>query len=55
MHTSAGHDEWSGQTRAGEDVTLEFNGITEKIGISAPSVDATYFLAPSQSSSSFLL
>ncbi|ELU03955.1 hypothetical protein CAPTEDRAFT_62597, partial [Capitella teleta] len=42
----SGSGGWTGQTRSGDDVELEFNAVTEKIGISAPSVDASYFIAP---------
>jgi hypothetical protein len=48
LSVSIGPDEWTGQTRSGENVELKFDAITEKVGISAPSVDASYFIAPSK-------
>ena len=41
-----GRQRWTGTDRSGTDIQVEFNGITQQLGISAPGHDQVYFLAP---------
>ncbi len=42
-----GRQRWTGQSKEGSiEVPIQYNAATENIGISAPTVDPVYFVAP---------
>ena len=41
-----GTERWSGLDYAGNSVPIQYNGITQAIGVSAPGRDRVYFVAP---------
>ena len=44
-----GQQHWTGTNRKGdENIPLQYNGITQNIGISAPTVDPVFFVASSK-------
>nr|KAG5699979.1 hypothetical protein BaRGS_001798 [Batillaria attramentaria] len=41
-----GKQRWTAVSRSGAEVDTQFNGVTEKLGVSAPSSEVVYFFAP---------
>ena len=41
-----GSERWTAMTRSGQEVELQFNGVTEKIGVSSLDQEVVYFVAP---------
>ena len=45
---STGKERWRAVTRSGQELETQFNGVTEKLGVSAPSMEVVYFNAPGE-------
>lgn len=45
---STGKERWTAISRSGAELETQFNGVTEKLGVSAPSMEVVYFNAPGE-------
>ena len=43
-----GKERWTAISRSGKDLETQYNGVTEKLGVSAPSMEVVYFNAPGE-------
>jgi len=41
-----GNERWSAQDYRGHTLDIQYNGITQAVGVSAPGREALYFVAP---------
>ena len=46
----AGNERWIAVSRSGDEIETQYNGITEKLGVSAPEMEVVYFIAPGKKS-----
>ena len=50
MTLLTGRQRWKGEDRSGKEVALDYNGVTQQIGISSLGIESSYFLAPGTNS-----
>ena len=53
MTLLTGRQRWKGVDRSGKELALDYNGVTQQIGISSLGIESSYFLAPGTNSQTF--